>query len=82
MSKPCIIEVSPKSDMAIVWIDIWNTQNGNNVKKIINRCFNVGSVIATVSGANMNPGISQCKNCWKWGHLAGVCCIQRSKYVK
>ena len=35
--KPRIIKVSPKSDMAIVWIDIWDTQNGNNAKKIINR---------------------------------------------
>ena len=24
-SKSCIIKVSPKSDMAIIWIDIWNT---------------------------------------------------------
>jgi len=36
-SKPRIIKVSPKSDMAIIWIDIWDTQNGNNTKKIINR---------------------------------------------
>jgi len=82
MSKPCIIKVFPKLDMAIIWIDIWDTQNGNNAKKIINRCFNVGSVIAMVRGANMNPGVPQCKNCWKWGHLAGVCRIQRSKCVK
>jgi len=47
-SKPCIIKVSPKSDMAIIWIDIWDTQSGSNTKKIINRCFNVGSFIATV----------------------------------
>ena len=32
-----IIKVSSKSDMAIVWIDIWDIQNGNNAKKIINR---------------------------------------------
>ena len=32
-SKPCIIKVSPKSDIAIVWIDIWDIQNGNNTKK-------------------------------------------------
>jgi len=31
----------------------------------------VGNVIVTVRGANMNPGISQCKKCWKWGYLAG-----------
>ena len=56
-SKPRIIKVSPKLDMTIVWIDIWDTQNGNNAKKIINRRFNVRNVITTVRGANMNPGI-------------------------
>ena len=35
-----------------------------------------------VRGANMNSDIPQCKNCWKWGHMAGVCCIQGSKYAK
>ena len=82
MSKLCIIKVSPKLDMAIVWIDIWDTQNGDNVKKIINRCFNIRNVIAIVRGTNMNPSVPQCKNCWKWGHSAGVCHIQESKCVK
>ena len=30
----------------------------------------------------MNPGTSQCKNCWKWEYMAGVCCIQGSKCAK
>ena len=30
----------------------------------------------------MNPGVLQYKNCWKWSHLAGVCRIQGTKYVK
>ena len=30
----------------------------------------------------MNPDIPQCKNCWKWSHLAGVCRSQGSKYAK
>ena len=64
-SKPRIIKVSPKLDMAIVWIDIWHVQSGHNTKMLINRCFNVGNYIATIQGANMNPGIPQCKNCWK-----------------
>ena len=59
-SKLHVIKVSPKSNMAIVWID---TQNGSNAKKVINYQFNIGSYIATVHGANMNPGVSQCKNC-------------------
>jgi len=64
-SKLRIIKVLLKSDMAIIWIDIWDMQNGSNTKKIINRCFNVGSFINTVRSANMNPEVLQYKNCWK-----------------
>ena len=81
-SKPHIIKVSPKSDMAIIWIDIWDPQTRSNAKKIINHQFNISSYIATVHGTNMNPGVSQCKNCWKWSHTAGVCCIQGAKCVR
>ena len=82
ISKPRIIKVSPKSNMDIIWIDIWDTQNGLNAKKVINQRFNIGNYIATVWGANMNSGVPQCKNCWKWGHMAGVCRIQGAKCVK
>ena len=81
-SKPRVIKVSPKSDMAIVWIDIWDVQSGKNAKLLINRCFNVGNHIATIRGANMNPGVPQCKNCWKWGHSTFSCRIQGAKCVK
>ena len=35
-SKLYIIKVSSKSDMAIVWIDIWDSQNSLTAKKLIN----------------------------------------------
>ena len=35
-----------------------------------------------VCRANMNLGVLQCKNCWKWEHMAGVCHIQGAKCVK
>jgi len=57
VSKPQVIKVSPKSDMAIIWIDIWNVQSSSNVKMLINRCFNVGNYITTIREANINPGI-------------------------
>ena len=62
-SKPRVIKVSLKSDMSIVWLDIWNIQSGNNAKILINRCFNIGNYITTIWKANMNSGIPQCKNC-------------------
>ena len=30
----------------------------------------------------MNPGVSQCKNCWKWGHSTLSCCSHISKCTK
>jgi len=36
-SKPRVIKVFPKSDMAIVWIDIWNSQSSMKAKSLINR---------------------------------------------
>jgi len=41
-SKPRIIKASPKSDKAVVWVDIWDSQSGSCAKNIINRQFNVG----------------------------------------
>ena len=81
-SKLRVIKVSPKSDMVIVWIDIWDVQSSQNAKMLINRCFNVGNYIATIREANMNPGAPQCKNCWKWGHSTFSCRIQGAKYIK
>ena len=81
-SKPCVIKVSPKSDMAVVWVDIWDSQSGSSAKNIINRHFNIGRFIATIKGTNMNPGVPQCKNCWKWGHSTLSCCSHISRCAK
>ena len=58
-----IIKVLSKSDIAIIWLDIWNSQNGTNAKGLTNRYFNVESFILTIYRVNMNPGISQYKKC-------------------
>jgi len=63
VSRLRVIKVSSKSDMSIVWINIWDHQSGNKAKCLINWCFNVGRYIAAIRGANMNPGVLQCKNC-------------------
>ena len=74
-SKPRVIKVSPKLDMSIIWIDIWDVQSSNKVKGLINQCFNVSKYIATIRGTNINPGVPQCKNCWKWGYVTFSCRI-------
>ena len=74
--------MSSKSDMSIIWINIWDVQSDSRAKTLINWCFNVRKYIMTVRGANMNPRVLQCKNCWKWGHSTFSCRIQGSKCVK
>jgi len=72
-AKPRIIKASPKSDMAIIWFDIWDSQNGFKAKLLINHSFNFGRYITTIRATNMNPGVPQCHNCWKWGHFTFLC---------
>jgi len=62
-SKPRVIKILPKSDMSIIWIDIWDFQSGKKAKCLINWCFNFGGYITTIHSANMNLGVPQCKNC-------------------
>jgi len=54
VSKSQVIKVLPKSDMSIMWINIWDAQSGIKAKSLINRKFNFRSFIATIQGANMN----------------------------
>ena len=65
VSKLQVIKVFPKSNIAIIWINIWDVQSSNNAKSLINQCFNIGKYITMIRGANMNLGIPQYKNCWK-----------------
>ena len=53
-SRPLIIKVSLKSDIAIIWLDIWDVQSGSNAKGLINKYFNIRSYIVTIHGANIN----------------------------
>jgi len=72
-SKSHIIKVSFNSDSAIVWINIWDSQNNSISKSIINQCFNMRKYIATIYSTNMNSRVPQCKNYWKWGYLILMC---------
>ena len=36
----------------------------------------------TIHETNMNLGVPQCKNCWKWEHLTLSCCSHISRYAK
>ena len=58
ISRPRIIKVLPRLNMAIIWLDIWDIQSSSKAKSLINRCFNIESYIMTVQEINMNLEIS------------------------
>ena len=78
----CIIKASLKSNMVIVWVDIWDFQNHTKAKLLINRYFNIEYYITTIRGTNMNPSILQCKNCQKWDYTMYTYCIHGLKCQK
>jgi len=80
--KPRIIKASSKSDMAIIWFDIWDSKNGSKAKLLINHSFNFGKYIITIRATNMNPGVPQCHNYWKWNHSIFSCHAHGSKCQK
>jgi len=41
-SKLHVIKVSSKSDIVVVWVDIWDSQSSSLAKNIINHRFNIG----------------------------------------
>ena len=43
-----VIKILSKSDIAIMWLNIWNAQSSYKAKNLINRCFNVESYIVTI----------------------------------
>ena len=61
-SKPRVIKASPRSNIAVIWIDVWDIQSRKNSKMLINRCFNIGRHIATIREVNINLDATQCKN--------------------
>jgi len=81
-AKPRVIKASPKSDMAIIWFDIWDSQNGSKAKLLINHSFNFGRYTVMIRATNMNPGVSQHHNCWKWDHSTFSCHAHGSRCQK
>ena len=81
-SKSRVIKAFPKSNMTVIWIDVWDTQSRKNGKILINRYFNIRRYIATIHGANINLAIPQYKNCQKQEHSTFMCRIQDSNCAK
>ena len=81
-SKPQVIKLLPKSDIAIVQLDIWNIQSKSKAKCLINKCFNIESFIVTIQRANIKFSIFQYKNCQKQGYINFAYQFQGSQCIK
>ena len=48
ISRPRVIKVSLKSDIDIIWLNIWDIQSESKAQGLTNRCFNLESYIITI----------------------------------
>ena len=77
-----IIKAFSKSNITVIQVKIWDSQNSMKAKLLIKRYFNIEHSITTIRGTNMNPSILQYKDCWKWDYTMYMCCLYRSKCKK
>ena len=62
-----------------------NVTELSRIENFLKKIDNIDPVSIEVSylpKSNMNPGISQCKNCWKWGHSTLSCHSHISRCAK
>ena len=57
VSHFCIIKAFPKSDITIIWVNIWNSHNSIKTKSLIKRYFDIEQYIAMICETNINPSI-------------------------
>ena len=79
-SHLAIIKAFPKSDIAIIQINIWDFQNNTETKKLINKCFNIEQYIIIIRETDINLDIPQYKIYWKWGHTTFAYYTHGTKY--
>jgi len=58
-----VIKTFLKSDIIVIWVNVWNFQNKTKAKGLINRYFNIRHYIATIWEININFRVFQYKNC-------------------
>ncbi|KAK1234029.1 hypothetical protein PQX77_002777 [Marasmius sp. AFHP31] len=80
--KPRVVHNSSKSTTATVYFNVFDSQTGTRVKRLIDRQLHIHGRSCYIRAAASNPGTSICQRCCRWGHSANSCRAPQPRCLK
>jgi hypothetical protein len=76
---PAIVQSKGSNDMAIAFVDMWDSKNGIRTKELINKVYYIGGKLIKVEYARQREFVPQWQNCWSWTHGTSWCHINHQR---
>jgi hypothetical protein len=80
--KPSVVKSRGSNDMAVVFIDVWDSKNGLRTKNIVNKVYHIGGKLIKVEYARQREFVLQCQRCWAWSHGTSRCRINHQRCAR
>jgi hypothetical protein len=75
VKKPSVVKCRGSNDMAVVFLDVWDSKNGIRTKELVNKVYHIGGKLIRVEYARQREFVPQCQKCWSWTHGTSRCRI-------
>jgi hypothetical protein len=72
---PAVVRSKGSNDMAIAFVDVWDSKNGIRTKELVNKVYHIGGKLIKLEYARQREFVPQCQNCWSWTHGTSRCRI-------
>jgi hypothetical protein len=72
---PAVVRSKGSNDMAVVFVDVWDSQNGICTKNLVNKIYHIGGKLIKLEYVRQREFVPQCQKCWSWTHGTNRCRI-------
>jgi hypothetical protein len=80
--KPAVVRSKGLNDMAVVFMDVWDSQNGFHMCNIVNKIYHIGGKLIKVEYARPREFVPQCQKCWRWNHSTKGCHLNHERCAR
>ncbi|KAF7761987.1 hypothetical protein Agabi119p4_9979 [Agaricus bisporus var. burnettii] len=82
VKKPSVVRSKGSNDMAVVFMDVWDSKSGIRTKNLVNKVYHMGGKLIKVEYAKQREFVPQCQKCWKWDHGTSRCRINHQRCAR
>jgi hypothetical protein len=79
---PAVVRSKGSNDMAIAFVDVWDSKNGIRTKELVNKVYHIGGKLIKLEYARQREFVPQCQNCWSWTHGTSRCRINHQQCAR